>query len=402
MPWRSKTNVDIRKEAVKRVKAGETVAGVARDCGVSRKTLYKFIEREKRLEGLQDRSRAPMRQWKKTDIEIERVILRLRRTYGWGAKKILVIAQRKYPQMKFPARSTIEQIFRRHGLIAPTRKRVVGAEITPASKLTPALGPNDVWTIDYKGHFKTQDKKYCYPLTICDLYSRKILALISMPRITWQEALAICLELFGRYGLPRVIRSDNGSPFATNWSSTGLTRLSAQWVARGIHHERIDPGRPQQNGVHERMHGSLISRYGGIKICSNVFTQQQEFDRFSSRFNKVRPHEGIGMKTPNELYKSSPRKDKGPQTQYPLCTHSARVDASGHIDIPAVGKARISISLMGLRVGFSVLRDDVIDVYFAHIHIGEVPLRASHLRTLEQRKLSSDSMASKSLPFKIL
>jgi transposase InsO family protein len=225
--------------------------------GISRKTAYKWIDRYLRQgpAGLEERSRRPQCSPNRTPDEITQALLQARQRHpSWGGKKLLTIVHKRHPHWDLPHRSTVCDILSRHGMVAKKRKRRrIGHPGKPTSSI---LAPNDLWSADFKGQFKTGDGRYCYPLTVTDSFSRYLLGCQGLHSTSVEEAKPIFTRLFKEYGLPKRIRTDNGVPFATT-TLARLSRLSAWWVRLGVMPEFIEPGKPQQNGRHERMHLTL-------------------------------------------------------------------------------------------------------------------------------------------------
>lgn len=306
MPWKTKTPVDLRIEFMKRVIGGETVAELCREYGISRKTGDKFKQRFKRLgeAGLLDQSRAPKVIPHRSPPELVALIVAERRRHPtWGPRKLKDVLETRLNRV-LPAPSTIGDILVREGLVEPRAKRT---RVAPQpTTLRPALAPNDVWCIDYKGQFRLGDRSLCYPLTLTDQRSRFILGCEAMTAISDETARETCEEIFHRYGLPKAIRSDNGVPFASS-GLANLTKLSAYWLRLGIDLERIRPAHPEENGQHERMHRTL--KFETTRPPrTNLLQQQERFDAFVEEFNHERPHEALAMKRPAQVYKPSPRK----------------------------------------------------------------------------------------------
>lgn len=276
---------------------------------ISRPTGYKWIERirEEGLEAVEDRSRAPDRHPNQTPGKLEREILALREKYGWGAKKLLHILKRRHPHEDLPARSTVNAILDRHGKLRKSRRRRKWAHPGAARLRTDA--PNQVWPADFKGQFKTKDSIYCYPLTVTDHYSRKLLLCKGLPSVKTEGAKPAFARLFQEFGLPDAIRTDNGVPFASQ-GIYGLCELNVWWMRLGIVHQRITPRSPQENGQHERMHKDL-KREATRPPAANLRQQQKLLDAFQDRYNAERPHEAIGGAFPDELYKPSKKKYSG-------------------------------------------------------------------------------------------
>ncbi len=258
MPWSETSPMDQRTQFIADLlRESLRVTELCELYGVSRKTGYKWIERYLRAgpAGLEERSRRPRSSPHATPEAIVAVILEARRRHpSWGAKKLLAILAKRHPRWDFPGRSTVCDILSRHGLVPKRRhRRRIGHPGKPTGKI---LAPNDCWSADFKGQFKTGDGSYCYPLTVADGFSRYLLGCQALPSTAVAEAKPIFTRLFKEYGLPKRIRTDNGVPFATN-TLARLSSLSAWWVRLGVLPELIEPGKPQQNGRHERMHRTL-------------------------------------------------------------------------------------------------------------------------------------------------
>ena len=285
--------MDERMRFVIRLKDGESMASLCREFQISRKTGYKIFERyeECGLEGLSDRTRRPFRYANQLPEPIEAAIVAAKREKpNWGARKIRERLLRRLPHaVKIPACSTIHAVLDRHGLVTrPVRSRT-RAEGTPLSQ---GLAPNDLWCTDYKGEFMLADRHYCYPLTVSDHASRFVLLCEALESNKEEPAFPAFEHLFHEHGLPLAIRSDNGVPFASPNGLFNLSKLSVWWLRLGIRIERIQPGHPQQNGRHERMHLTLkqeTTRPAG----ANILQQQAKFDAFLEEFNHQRPHEAL-------------------------------------------------------------------------------------------------------------
>lgn len=381
MPWRVTDVTNERMRLVARHEAGERMTDLCREFGISRKTGYKFWKRyqEGGPEALGDFSSRPNRIPNRTPVEIEQLVVAKRDEHPtWGPKKLRVLLQRKHPGIPIPAASTIGEILSREGLIRP-RRRSRRCSPTPPEKLTPAKAPNDVWCVDYKGQFRLGNKRYCYPLTITDLHSRFIIACESLENTGTSGATATFTDAFRAYGLPKVIRSDNGSPFAST-GLAGMSRLSVWWMRLGIRPERIEPGHPEQNGQHERMHLTLKQETTRPPGRTHLH-QQERFDSFVSIFNNVRPHEALKMLCPAEFYAGStrPYPEVLSDATYPLHDMSKRVKSCGHIYSPAKTKhVYISQSLTGQYVGLRELEHGWL-VSFLDRDLGQID-RAGHFK----------------------
>jgi transposase InsO family protein len=373
MAWREVLPMDERARFVLEVaKAEMSVAELCRRYGVSRKTGYKWIRRYKAegLEGIRERSSRPPSCPHKISSEWEeRVLLERTKHPRWGPKKIRELLRRKGYGRRIPAASTIGDVLRKAGLVSKRRRR---RRVTYYNgPLTEAKYGNQVWAVDYKGWFRTGDGGRCEPLTISDLYSRYVLGVKALADQSYEGARRVFERVFGEYGIPEVIRSDNGGPFASRGAG-GLSRLSVWWVLLGIRPEFIAKGHPEQNGVHERMHLTL-KREATIPASKDLRGQQRRFDRWREEFNEKRPHEALGMKTPSEVYCSGGRGYERVEREikYPEGYEVRRVRRNG--EIKWRGRRRfIGEALKGVLVGIKKLEDGHNQVYFDSILLGDL------------------------------
>lgn len=283
-----------------------SLAELCRRYGVSRQTGYKWVERYEGagLEGLRDQSRAPAHHPNEVLAEVSEAVLEMRREHPhWGPLKLRARLQREAREISWPAASTIGDMLKRAGLTVPRKHR---RKATPSqSPLSHAVAANQVWSADFKGWFRCGDGTRCDPLTMSDALSRFLLRCQAQEGTDEASAQGVMEAAFREYGLPEAIRSDNGEPFGSV-GLAGLSRLSVWWIKLGIRPERIQPGKPQQNGRHERMHRSL-KEATAQPPAANLRAQQKVFDRFRQEYNWERPHEALQMKTPGELYEPSGR-----------------------------------------------------------------------------------------------
>jgi putative transposase len=361
--------MDERLRFVARLLEGEKMAALCQEFGISRKTGYKVFQRYKDcgLEGLTDRSRRPYRQANKLPIQIETLIVQLKREHpSWGAPKIREKLRRRHDDIQTPAISTVHAVLDRHGLVSRPRKPRLKAQGT---NLSQPLLPNDLWCADYKGEFMLADRRYCYPLTITDFATRYLLGCEALASTQERFAFTVFERLFKEFGLPTAIRTDNGVPFASPNALFRLSKLSVWWLRLGIHIERIKPGHPQQNGRHERMHLTL-KKEATKPTAQNFLKQQARFDEFLECYNHERPHQALDMKYPAELYRPSPRPYSGlGKLDYPFHDRTITVTHCGRI---CVGKRKISFSQVfaGQRVGIKQVSEDIWLVTFMHYDLG--------------------------------
>ena len=347
----------------------ETVTELCRRYGISRKTGYKILGRwqQERVAGLPDRSRAPLRHANQIAEEIGQAVLELRRAHPrWGPRKLRRWLQTHVAATRWPASSTIGAMLAREGLAHAQRRRRQAPPFT--QPFAAAQTANQVWCMDFKGWFRTQDGERIDPLTISDACSRYLLRCQAVNHCTTAAVQAICEAAFREYGLPWAVRSDNGPPFAA-CGVAGLSRLSVWWIKLGIVPERIAAGHPEQNGRHERMHRTLKAETA-TPSAANRRQQQRAFDRFRREYNEERPHEALAMETPASCYEPSPRAypARVPVPEYDSGCVVRRVYPHGQFfwrghDV-FLGKA-----LAGERIGLQAMDDRYWRVYFASMPI---------------------------------
>jgi putative transposase len=356
--------------------------------GISRDTGYRLVERYQREgpEGVKPRSRAPHRHGLAMAEEIAAAIvsLRRRRPY-WGPKKLRAVLQRGDPKRRWPAPSTIGDLLRREGLSAPRRRRRAAVPMT--QPFLPVREPNDLWCIDFKslplartgGWFRTADGQRCDPLTITDADSRFLIECRIVPQ-TIAAVQPVVDQAFRELGLPQAMRSDNGPPFASSRAAGGLTRLSVHWVKLGIRLEHIDPGSPQQNGRHERMHATLKAETSRPPAAT-LAEQQVRFDRFRNDFNDNRPHEALGQVPPTSRYRPSPLgyPSRIEEPWYDAEHAVRRVRPNGEIKWGG-DLVFLSEALAGEPVGIAETEPGDWLVRFADVELGVIDRRTKRLR----------------------
>lgn len=363
-----------RTKFIRRLLDGEKMTDLCREFGISRKTGHKIWNRfrARGFEGLGDRSRQPLFSPQRTPRDIVARVLELRRRYPtWGPKKLRERFQQVNPGVRPPAASTIGVIIDDAGLVDGRRRhRRNVASPTPLRQTT---APNQLWCVDFKGQFRLGDRRYCYPLTLSDHCSRYLLLCEALENTRAEGARAALEEGFREYGVPDAVRSDNGAPFAST-GRLGLTQLSVWLLRLGIELERIEPGHPEQNGRHERMHLTL-KQETTRPAAANLLQQQERFDEFRECFNMERPHEALAMKTPASAYTPSPRTYDPDRIieplAYPLHDHTARVFADGSAFIrPLDRRVHIGTAFAGENVGLRELASGTWLVSFLDYELG--------------------------------
>jgi len=384
MPWKECSAMEERLRFVARLLDGEPMAAVCREFGISRKTGYKIFTRYKDhgLEALTDRSRRPWHYANQLPDVVETLIVRTKREKPhWGARKIReILVRRLAGDVRIPAKSTVHAVLDRHGLVkrASQRKR----NKATGTHLADVSAPNALWCADFKGEFKLGDSRYCYPLTVTDQASRAILMCEALQSTREDTAFTAFQRLFEDRGLPEAIRTDNGLPFASPNGLYGLSKLSVWWLRLGIALERIKPGKPTQNGRHERMHLTLKTQ-ACRPPAANSLQQQARFDDFVTEFNEARPHEALAMKTPAEVYRPSERPYLGlPDVTYPTHDRDILVTACGRICMMRK-KINISTVLAGQRLGIKEVDDGIWLVTFLTYDLGYIDLEQRTLQTLD-------------------
>ena len=401
MPWTETCAVDQRLRFVMEYELGEEpMAVLCQQYGISRKTGYKWLGRflGEGPEALKDRSRAPRHHPNEVCAAVEQAILSLRGEHPrWGPKKLRVVLQRDDGGSRWPAASTIGEVLNRHGLTIPRKRR---RRVPPQTKpFASCDGPNAVWCADFKGWFRTQDGARCDPLTISDGHSRYLLRCQAMTQTGFEGVGPLFEAAFRQYGLPGAIRTDNGAPFAGQ-GPQGLSRLSVWWIKLGIVPERIDAGHPEQNGRHERMHGTL-KRATASPPARTLRAQQRRFDGFRQEYNEQRPHEALGMRTPSSVYCLSTR--RYPERIAPFAYGDMAVrrvrdrgDFRWHC-----GKVYLSKVLIGECVGLEPLDGRHWTVHFGPVLLGIFDSRNRRMLTRREiKRLGMAEMEAWARPFR--
>jgi putative transposase len=385
MPWDERTQMDQRVRFIGALTScAYTMTELCRAFGISRKTGYKWAERYvlEGPSGLEDRSRAPKSCSHRTDPRCEQALVEARRKHPlWGPRKLLVVLGERQPGWPWPAPSTAGDILKRHGLVRPRRRRRRPAPGGP-KPLVEARRPNDLWTADFKGEFRLGDRKLCYPLTVADQSSRYLLSCEGKSSVAVSGVRPAFERLFAQHGLPAKILTDGGVPFASPRSPRRLTKLSVWWVRLGIEPVVIQPGHPEQNACHERMHRTLKAATARPP-ASGMQAQQRAFDRFRHEYNEQRPHESLGMKRPAELYRASnrPYPTETPELIYPGHYEIRRVRPSGRIKWQG-RKVFVSQALERQSVGLEETDRGLWTLYFGPLMIGRYDERDRSLDLL--------------------
>jgi len=385
MPWKGVTVSETRARFIHDYRLGYySVSELAERFSVCRKTAHKWISRHNHFgdNGFQELSRRPHNSPFQTDPVITHELISLRKAHpSWGSRKLLDLMYHRDPDRQLPSASTACRILLREGL-ARAKRRFRRAH--PGSPRSIPQAPNDIWGADYKGQFRLKNSSYCFPLTVSDLASRYLLGVDAHPAISLGLTQKHFTGLFREYGLPNRIRTDNGVPFASN-ALARLSALSVWFIKLGIFPELIEPGRPQQNAVHERMHRTL-KRDATIPPAISLPAQQRRFDAFREEFNQLRPHESLQMKRPAQLYSPSPRGMPRRIEPYDYPSHFLirRVSRDGTIRVLR-NQIFVSNTLQEDHVGLEEVDDGVYDLYFCFYQIGRYHLQPNKIEDIVAR-----------------
>ena len=376
MPWLETAPMEQRERFVRDDRlALYTMTELCDRYDISRKTGYKWLERFDAggRAGLSDRSRAPHQCPHRITEHVAQLICLARRQHpSWGPEKLLQWLGPRHPDIDLPAVSTAGDLLARKGLVKKRRRRRPHRHPGVVPAVT--TQPNDLWTADFKGQFRTRDGIYCYPLTIADQHTRFLMACHGLLSTKGHGVRPVFDRLFREYGLPRAIRTDNGVPFATT-GIHGFSQLNVWWLRLGIQHQRILPGQPQQNGAHERMHKTL--KGDAIRPPrATLAAQQRAFNRFRGMYNTERPHKFLRGRTPGSLYRPSTRPYTGelPPIEYPGHFLVKRITNAGTFRF----KKRLLFIANALKqhtIGLEEIADGIWSIHFCRVLVGRLDER---------------------------
>ncbi len=382
MPWRESSPMSERLAFVTAcLNRRERIVEICARFGISEKTGHKWLKRfmEAGPGGLSDRSHAPHVMAHRIMPEVAARIVALRRRYPlYGAQKLRDWLVQHEPTTRWPAASSIGELLGRAQLITPRRRRRDPMHAGLERHRTPASTPNQVWTADFKGEFRLGRGAYCYPLTVLDLHSHYLLRCTALLTTAVAPTRAVFVKLFREYGLPLVLRTDNGVPFAQPNALGRLGSLAFWWVRLGICPEHITPARPSENGAHERFHRTL--KAGATQpSASSVRAQQARFDRFRQEYNSERPHASLpGHCPPARVYSAAarPYPTRLPALCYPDATTVRLVDSTGYIKWRAHPHF-LSSNLAGDYVGVTETESDLVTLTYGALALGEIDLHTN-------------------------
>lgn len=375
MPWQERNKVESRKEfVIQALEVGSNFSALCREFGMSRQQGYKWVKRYKKegVAGLEDRSRARRTQALSTDGETVLEILEWKQKKPrWGPDKIQAKVAANHEEA--PSVRTVARILARAGMVKKRRIRKVPIHQATEPPIADAKKPNDLWTVDFKGWWRTGDGERCEPLTVRDQASRYVFAVRTLPSTKGVYVREVFEELFEKHGLPKAVLSDNGSPFACTRALVGLSSFSVWLTSLGIEVRLSRPGCPQDNGAHERMHVDL--RFDVEDDAqSSLDAQQEACDVWRNEFNTVRPHASLGNKTPKEVYKKSSRVFRKHLIVAPCAGDLRRVSSNSHLkwmgcDVHVGGAFR------GYDVSIEEVELEIYRVSFHHLELGFFSLK---------------------------
>ena len=373
MSWNKKSVMEQKMLFIKMWESGDYyMSSLCAHFGISRTTGHKLVKQYKQ-EGescLMNSSKAPCSIPHKTSPKIEKAIVKIRKKYpDWGARKIKTLLESKIKKNKIPSETTINAILKRNQLVKPRRRRSPKDE-KHYPKFDPAM-PNEIWSADYKGKFKIGNKRYCYPLTICDSNRRLILDIKCHYHPNYEAVKQAYTKVFRKYGLPNFLHTDNGTPFGSIRSPKRFSKLCYWLIDQGVQPVFSDPGCPQQNGRHERMHRDLKA-YCKRRIETTLSKQQKVMNAFKKEYNKVRPHEALNMKTPHSKHIKSIRQynEKKISIEYPLHYKTLKVCINGAARWGAYNWLFISRAAQGRYIGVEEIGNGIWNVYYRDVLLG--------------------------------
>ena len=373
MSWQKTSVMEEKIRFIRMWQGGEyTFIDLCSSFNISRTTGYKLIKQYE-LEGEKcfiEKSRRPKKVANKTSIETEKRIIELRKKHkNWGARKLMKLLEKELPKDQIPSETTVNAILKRNGFVKSRRRRKGKIE-----KQNPKFDPgvcNEIWSADYKGKFRLGNRRYCHVLTICDSKSRYIFSCKGHYNPVYDAVREEFIKVFKKYGLPRYLHTDNGPPFGSVHAVKRFSRLSYWLIDHGVYPIFSDPGCPQQNGRHERMHKDLKA-YCTNPVCMTMRSEQKLLEAFRVEYNEVRPHEALEMYTPGEVHERSKREysDLRRAYEYPLSYVKLKVTKNGAIRWGAFNWVYISRGSIGKYVGLEQIDNGIWKVYYRHVTLG--------------------------------
>ena len=372
MPWGAVSTMDLKKEFIILHKSGKfTVIELCEMYGISRPTAYKYLDRYARqgYKGLEELSKKPIHHPNKTSQELIDALVELRKEHPrWGAEVLLHLLEKRGDFEKLPSAVTGNKILKDHGLIKERKRH---KRVEPQKPIFDPQSPNEVWSADFKGKFRLKNGEYCYPLTIADSYSRYIFAAKGLYAANTKHTKPVFIKVFRKYGLPEQLHTDNGAPFGCIKSLGRLTGFSVWLLDLGVKPVYSDPGHPEQNGRHERMHRELkgeATRPPG----KNLQVQQRKLNKFMYEYNEIRPYQVLGMRTAASVHEISPREypERINEWVYPKDYKVRYVCRNGAIRVGKASWIFVTLALKGRYIGLEELGEGIYRVYYRQFFLG--------------------------------
>jgi transposase InsO family protein len=386
MPWKETTIMEEKVEFICEWNSGKyTITELCKGFEISRPTAYRLIQRYEKygIEGLLERSKAPINHPNRTKEEVKKKILCLKKKHKeWGAKKLRILLFNDLPGNEVPSVVTIHNILSRNGLVCPQKR------LRRVKPLYPIFDPkdcNEVWSADYKGKFLMGNKIYCHPLTIADSKSRFLFTAKAHYKENFKSVKTEFTRVFRKYGLPRQVHTDNGIPFGSVSAIQRFTRLSYWFIDLGILPVFSDPAHPEQNGRHERMHRDLKAACASPSAY-DLRSQQRRLNSFVKEYNSIRPHEALGMETPAYVHEFSnrPFPEKISPYVYPAHMKTLNVIKNGAMRWKSYYWVYMSRALIGRQVGVEEIGEGVWKVFYRNVFLGyfnEKDIKSKHKST---------------------
>ncbi len=372
MPWKETTTMEQKVEFIcEWLSENYTITELCRQFGISRPTAYRLIHRYEKsgIEGLKENSRAPINHPNKTKKKVEEKILCLKNKHKqWGAKKIRILLFNSFTEEDIPSVITVHNILFKNGLVCPQRRL---KRVKPIFPIFDPKSCNEVWSADYKGKFRMGNKKYCHALTIADSKSRFLFTAKGHQSENFKSAKSEFTRVFRKYGLPKQIHTDNGSPFGAVSAIQRFTKLSYWFIDLGIMPVFSDPAHPEQNGRHERMHRDLKAACAKPP-AHDLQLQQRKLNHFVKEYNNVRPHEALDMLTPAVVHERSKRPfpDRILKYNYPPGLRVMNVTQNGSVRWKSYFWVYMTRGLIGKKVAAEEIGNGIWKVFYKNVFLG--------------------------------
>ena len=395
MPWSAGADRD-RKRMIEGYLSGKTREQLATEFGLSLRCVAKWIARFKKegWDGLNERSRRPLSSPNRTPVALVKKLIRLKRKHPkYGPMTLIEMFGGAERPM---AGSTAGDILKRHGMVRPHKNRRRVYPSAPGPIVIPSAG--HTMTADYKGQFPLGNGKPCYALTLMEPVSRYLLACDAFSSTATRPTRAAFERVFRDVGIPNQIITDNGVPFCAAGSIGGLTVLSVWWLKLQITHTRIQPGKPQQNGRHERFHRTL-KEFTTEPRERTMVAQQRRFDKFAWEYNQIRPHRALNGKRPGNIFQPYSRSYplREPTIEYPENTELRHVRSNGEIQWKG-GRVYMGTALINEFVALKQQNEQEWGIYFGTLLLGTWDQRTKRLAPLGKGRNARSSTVIKPLP----